>query len=228
MCCCGASLDAGSSSVRLADLCLCADAPRAVAICVLAADGAVSWSPRQQEQEPSLRPRTGLLRALHTLLHWPLPHTQCSLPLAPGTQGGQHTALCREEKGSRARSPSAQHKSCSELALLDPIGTKDSPQQPRPARRLHQDAPPHASLAVTLHHSPGHLCTALTVPTRRSVAASRAFCPHCHLHTVLCHSVSLLPLSVPLVARCSGSVPRADVRQRILQVYISYWPLCIL
>ena len=30
-----------------------------------------------------------------------------------------------------------------------------------------------------------------TAPTQCSVAASRAFCPHCHLHTVLCHSVNL-------------------------------------
>ena len=191
MCCCGASLDAGSSSVRLADLCLCADAPRAVAICVLAADGAVSWSPRQQEQEPSLRPRTGLLRALHTLLHWPLPHTQRSLPLAPGTQGGQHTALCREEKGSNPMQSLCTAQGCSELALLDPIWdegqssaatTCQTPAQRRTPTRISRSDP--ASLSIVIYTQPE------TVPTQWSVAASGAFCPHCHLHTVLCHSVN--------------------------------------
>ncbi|ESU41438.1 SSU ribosomal protein S10P, partial [Giardia duodenalis] len=101
--CCGASLDVGFSSTRLADLCLCADAPRAVAAVSLAADGQSPGQPRQQEQELSLRPRAGLPRALHTL-----PHTQCSLSLAPGHTGRPaHSPL---QRGSSARSPSAQHR----------------------------------------------------------------------------------------------------------------------
>ena len=78
----------------------------------------VSWSARQQEQELSLRPRTGLPRALHTL-----PHTQCSLSLAPGHTGrpARRPDSAVRRRAATPCSPSAQHKSCSELALLDPI-----------------------------------------------------------------------------------------------------------
>ena len=224
MCCCGASLDAAPPQRGWLTCASVPAAPRAVAsVCWPRQGQSLGRHGSRSKSCPSIFPHTPAASPAH-----PAAHTAQSCQLAPAHRAASAQPSAVRRRAATPCIPSAQHKSCSELALLDPIGTKDSPQQPRPARRLHQDAPPDASLAVTLHHSPGHLCTALTAPTRRSVAASRAFCPHCHLHTVLRHSVSLLPLSVPLVARCSGSVPRADVRQRILQDYISYWPLCIL
>ena len=135
----------------------------------------------------SLRPRTGLPRALHTLPHWPLPHTQCSLPLAPWAHKGlgQRAALC---------SGAAVHAVPLHSTGLLRIGTsrshlgKDSPQQPRPARRPHRDAPPHASLRVICISSPGSSIHILeTVSTRRSVTASRAIWSlTVHFHTPCC------------------------------------------
>ena len=140
---------------------------------------AISWSATAagaRAVPPSFRtdPASAATRTLHTLLHWPLPHTQCSLPLAPGTQGPRPTR--RPDSAVRRRaamscSPSAQHRA----ALSSTSARRDgSPQQPRPARRPHRDAPPHASLAVTLHHSPESSIHSLeTAPTQRSVISLR-------------------------------------------------------
>ena len=152
--------------------------PSSSGLCVLAADGQSPGQPgsRSKSVPPSFRtdPASAATRTLHTLLHWPLPHTQCSLPLAPGTQGPRPTR--RPDSAVRRRaamscSPSAQHRA----ALSSTSARRDgSPQQPRPARRPHRDAPPHASLAVTLHHSPESSIHSLeTAPTQRSVISLR-------------------------------------------------------
>lgn len=156
--CCGASLDAGSSSARLADLCLCADAPRAVAVCVAGRRRAVSWSARQQDQEPSLRLRTDLPRALHTL-----PHTQCSR----ATRSRAHRAALSSTSARRDDSLSSHD-------LPEPA------QRRTPARISQSD---HASSSPESSDAQPE-----TVPTRWSVAASRAFCPSLSLP----HSAVLL------------------------------------
>ena len=135
-------------------------APRAVAsVCWPRQGQSLGRHGSRSKSCPSIFPHRPAASPAHPAAR-PAAHTAQSCQLAPGTQGGQHTALCSEEKGSNPTQSLSTAQGCSELALLDPNGPKDSPQQPRPARRLHQDAPPHASLAVTLHHSPGHLYTA--------------------------------------------------------------------
>ena len=51
-------------------------------------------------------------------------HTVQPCHSLPGTQGGQHTALCSEEKGSNPMQSLCTAQGCSELALLDPIWGK--------------------------------------------------------------------------------------------------------
>ena len=146
MCCCGASLDAGSSSTRLADLCLCADAPRAVAsvcwpqtgsllVATAAGTKAVPPSPHRPAASPA-HPAAGL------------PHTRAAVPLAPGTQGGQRAdPTLREEKGSNPTQSlcTAQTALSSTSARRDDsLSSHDLPGS------LHSDAPPHASLRVIL------------------------------------------------------------------------------
>ena len=120
-----------SSTEAWQDLCFCADAPRAVKPLVsrwpasfsqAAKTRAVSCVSHGSKNKSCLSvfPHTPATRTLHTLLH-SLPHTQCSLPLAPGTQGGQRAALCSEEKGSNPTQSLCTAQDCSELALLDPI-----------------------------------------------------------------------------------------------------------
>ena len=119
----------GSSSVRLADLCLCAGSPHqsSKAICVALAcllrtakTRAVSWSPRQQEQELSFHLSAQTLppqprEPCTYLLHWPLPHTRAAVPLAPGTEGGQRAdPTLREEKGSNPTQSLCTAQGCSE------------------------------------------------------------------------------------------------------------------
>ena len=93
------------------------------------------------------------------------------------------------------------------MAPLDPIWdegqssaatTRQTPAQRRTPARISHGGP------VALSRVPD--TQPETAPTRCSVAAPRAVCPHCHLHTVLCCSCELLPLSVPLATRCSESV----------------------
>ena len=97
------------------------------AICVLAADGQSlgRHSSRSKSVPPSFRtdPASAATRTLHTLLHWPLPHTQCSLLLAPGTQGPR-PARSPLQRGSNPTQSLCTAQGCSELALLDPIWGK--------------------------------------------------------------------------------------------------------
>ena len=102
---------------------------------------AISWSATAagaRAVPPSFRtdPASAATRTLHTLLHWPLPHTQCSLPLAPGTQGPRPTR--RPDSAVRRRaampcSPSAQHRaalSSTSARRDDSLSSHDLPRQP--------------------------------------------------------------------------------------------------
>ena len=170
----------GSSSTRLADLCFCADSPRSSGRLCRAGlppshsqdKGGVSWSPRQQEQELSfhlsaqtlpLQPR----EPCTCLLHWPLPHTRAAVPLAPGTQGGQRAdPTLREEKGSSARSPSAQHR-----AALSSISRSHRDEGQSSAATTCQ-TPALGCLLMCISRSDMYQlsrvirCTSLTVPTQ--------------------------------------------------------------
>ena len=107
--CCGASVDAGFSSTRLADLCLCADAPRAVAS-VCGRRRAVSWSATAAGTRADPPSPCRPVASLAHICCKPAAHIRAAYHSLPGTQGGQYTALCSEEKGSSARSPSAQYR----------------------------------------------------------------------------------------------------------------------
>ena len=135
---------------------------------------------------PSIFPHRPAASPAHPAAR-PAAHT-CSLPLAPGTQGGQHTALCSEEKGSNPTQSLCTAQGCSELALLDPIWdegqssaatTCQTPAQRRtPTRISHSDS---ASLSWSSIHS------LETAPTRRSVISLRGpSVLHCRFHTPCC------------------------------------------
>ena len=177
-----------------------------MAVCITGQDkGGVSWSPRQQEQErPSVPAQT--CREPCTLCRMACRTHSAACPslLAHRAASAQPSAVRR--RAATPRSPSAQHR-----AALSSISRSHRDEGQSSAattyRRLHRDALPHASLTVTLQHSPGSLTPSLDSP-----------------HTVLCdclrwssgpslslpYSVvllcGLLPLSVPLATRCSGSV----------------------
>ena len=160
---------------------------------------------------PSFRtdPASAATRTLHMSAAWPLPHTRAAVPLAPGTQGGQRAGpTLREEKGSSARSPSAQHRAAlSSTSRSHRDEGQSSAAIRSPARRLHRDALPHASLTVTLQHSPGSLTPSLRQShTVLCGCLEGRLVPHCHFHIVWCCSCELLALSVPLATRCSESV----------------------
>ena len=158
MCCCGASLDAGSSSARLADLCLCAAAPQSSGLCVLAADGPSLGRHGSRSESVPPSPHRPAASPAHPAAR-PAAHT-CSLPLAPGTQGGQRAdPTLREEKGSNPTQSLCTAQGCSELALLDPIWGKivlSSHDLPTPApgctpARISRSDP--ASLSWSSMHS---------------------------------------------------------------------------
>ena len=131
MYCCGASLDAGSSSVRLADLCLCGDSPHQSSghLCAGQDKGSllVATAARIRAVFPSFRtdPASAATRTLHiSAAVASAAHTVQPCHSLPGTQGGQHTALCSEKKGSNPMQSLCTAQGCSELALLDPIWGK--------------------------------------------------------------------------------------------------------
>ena len=131
--CCGASLDADFSSARLADLCLCAAAPRAVASVCWPQTGNLLVSPAAGARA-SLRLSAPTLplqpREPCTLCCTPCRTHSAVMPLAPGTQGPRPTR--RPDSAVRRRaampcSPSAQHRA----ALSSTSARRDgSPQQP--------------------------------------------------------------------------------------------------
>ena len=163
MCCCGASLDAGFSSTRLADLCLCADAPRAVA--------SVCW------------PQTGRLLVSHgsrSKSRPPVPAQACHEPCTPCcTVCRTHSAACPSLPGTQGPRPARRPDSAvrrraavhavplhraQELLRIGtsiPSGTRDSFQQPWPARQPALGCTPTRISQSDMYHAPyGHLCTA--------------------------------------------------------------------
>ena len=131
MCCCGAIVFLDAASPQRGWL-ICASvlhSPSEQCLCVLAADGPSPGQPRQQEQELSFRLSAQTLplqprEPCTYLLHWPLPHTQCSLPLAPG-----HTGRPARRPDSVVRRRAAVHAAlCTAQAALNstsiPSGTK--------------------------------------------------------------------------------------------------------
>ena len=186
MCCCGASLDAGSSSVRLADLCLCAGSPRAVAsVSRRPASFAqprqgrrLLRQPRQQEQELSFRLSAQTL-PLQSENPAHICRMACRTHVQPATRSWHTGRPTRRpdsavrRRAATPRSPSAQHRAAlsSTSARRDdslsshPI-TRQTPAQRRTPARISRSDP--AALSRVPDTQPE------TVPTRWSVAASRA------------------------------------------------------